>query len=78
MIGLLENTVFGKIILVLDWLRPARVLTETDGDIMGSSSSPSAARMFRRFSSRLGSLSGIMVPGLAEAVEAVVVGVRMR
>ena len=66
-IGLLENTVLGSTRAVLDWLSPARVFTETDGDSMGSSSSPSAARMLRRFSSRLGSVSGMMVPGLEEA-----------
>ena len=65
--GLLENTVLGSTSAVLDWLSPARVFTETDGDSMGSSSSPSAARMLRRFSSRLGSVSGMMVPGLEEA-----------
>ena len=34
-----------------------------EGESIGSSSSPSAASMFSRFSSRLGSESGIMVAG---------------
>jgi hypothetical protein len=50
--GLEENTVLGS----------ARAVLEVDS--IGSSSSPSAASMFSRFSSRLGSGSGMMVGGL--------------
>ena len=42
-------------------VNPARVRAVGDNI---ASSSPSAASMLRRFSSRLGSGSGIMVPGL--------------
>ena len=52
---------------VLDCDRPARVFAVAEGDNIGSSSSPSAAKMLRRFSSRLGSESGMMVPGLVGA-----------
>ena len=44
-----------------DWVSPASV--RAVGDNIGSSS-PSAAKMLSRFSSKLGSESGIMVPGL--------------
>lgn len=54
---------FGKTRAVLDCERPARVLAVAEGDNIGSSSSPSAANMFNKFSSRLGSESGIIVPG---------------
>lgn len=62
--GLEENTVLGRARAVLDWDSPARVLAVVEGESMGSSSSPSAANMLSRFSSRLGSLSGMMVAGL--------------
>lgn len=62
--GLEENTVLGRARAVLDWDNPARVLAVVEGDSIGSSSSPSAASMFSRFSSRLGSVSGMMVAGL--------------
>jgi len=56
--------VLGRTRAVFDWERPANVLAVAEGDNIGSSSSPSAANMFKRFSSRLGSESGIIVPGL--------------
>jgi len=55
--------VFGRTRAVLDCERPARVFAVAEGESIGSSSSPSAASMFSRFSSRLGSESGMMVPG---------------
>jgi hypothetical protein len=66
--GLEENTVLGRTRDVSPPCvrRPAKVLAAVDGDSIGSSS-PSAVSMLRRFSSRLGSLSGMMVPGLATA-----------
>ena len=62
--GLEENTVFGRTRAVLDCERPARVFAVADGDNIGSSSSPSAASIFNKFSTRFGSESGMMVPGL--------------
>ena len=62
-VGLEENTVLGSARAVFEWERPARVLAVVDGESIGSSSSPSAASMFSRFSSRLGSESGMMVAG---------------
>ena len=62
--GLDENTVFGRTIEV-----SIKELVEfvnelaADGDNIGSSS-PSAANILRRFSSRLGTVSGMIVPGL--------------
>lgn len=61
--GLEEKTVLGRTRAVLDCERPASVFAVAEGDNIGSSSSPSAASMFNRFSSRLGSESGIIVPG---------------
>jgi len=55
--------VLGRTRAVLDWERPASVFAVAEGDNIGSSSSPSAASMFNRFSSRLGSESGMIVPG---------------
>ena len=48
---------------MLEWERPARVLAVVDGESIGSSSSPSAASIFSKFSSRLGSESGMIVAG---------------
>lgn len=71
--GLEENTVLGStsevsIELFPDDVNPARV--RAVGESIGSSS-PSAANMFNKFSSRLGSESGIMVPGLEFVVRTV-------
>lgn len=55
---------FGRTRAVLDCERPARVFAVAEGDNIGSSSSPSAASIFNKFSSRLGSESGMIVPGL--------------
>jgi hypothetical protein len=70
--GFEENTVLGSTSEVsstdepLPCVKPAKVLAADDGDNMGSSS-PSAVSMLRRCSSRLGSMSGMMVLGLTEA-----------
>jgi hypothetical protein len=62
--GLEENTVLGRTRDVSPpCVSPAKVSAADEGDNMGSSS-PSAASILRRFSSRLGSLSGMMEPGL--------------
>ena len=62
--GLEENTVLGRASAVLELVSPARVLAVVEGESIGSSSSPSAASIFSRFSSKLGSESGMMVAGL--------------
>ena len=68
--GLEENTVSGRTRAVLDCERPARVFAVAEGDNIGSSSSQFAASIFNiynKFSSRLGSESGMMVWLLSEA-----------